>query len=284
VQSLTKSKSYTCTVHATNAAGDSAESPASSATVIPATVADAPAQPVTTFGNGQISVAFVAPNNGGSAITGYSANCSSSDGGAPGSQSGATSPLVVTGLTNGKTYTCSVLATNGVGDSDGSLASAATVPATTPGTPAAPTLTRGDASISVAFVAPGSTGGSAITSYTASCTSSDGGVAGNNTGATSPIVVSALTNGKTYTCTVLATNVAGNGTASSASGSAVPATVPSAPAGPTLTRANAQISVAFVAPADGGSAITGYAASCTSSDGGVSGSNTAQHHRSSWQH
>ena len=274
VQSLTKSKSYTCTVHATNAAGNSSESPASDATVIPATVPDAPAKPVATFGNGQISVAFVAPANGGSAITGYSANCTSSDGGVPGSHSGGTSPIVVTGLDNGKTYTCTVLATNSVGDSDASVASDATVPATVPGTPAAPTLTRGNASISVAFVAPGSNGGSAITGYTASCTSSDGGAAGSNTGATSPIVVSTLTNGKTYTCTVLATNVAGNGTASAASGSAVPAAVPSAPAAATLTRGNAQISVAFVAPASNGSAITGYTASCTSSDGGAAGSNT----------
>ena len=118
---------------------------------------------------------------------------------------------MVTGLTNGKTYTCTVLATNSVGDGDASVASDATVPATVPGTPAAPTVTRGNASISVAFVAPGSTGGSAITGYTASCTSSDGGAPGSNTGASSPIVVSALTNGKTYTCTVLATNAAGNG-------------------------------------------------------------------------
>ncbi len=274
VQSLTKSKTYTCTVHATNVVGDSAESVPSNATVVPATIPDPPAKPVTTSGNGQISVAFVAPDNGGAAITGYSANCNSSDGGVPGSLSGGSSPIVVTGLDNGKTYTCTVLATNSVGSGDASVASDATVPATVPGTPAAPTLTHGNASISVAFVAPGSNGGSAITSYTATCTSSDGGATGSNTGASSPIVVSTLTNGKTYTCTVFATNVAGNGTASAASGSAVPATVPTAPAAPTLTRGNAQISVAFVAPANGGSAITGYTASCTSSDGGATGSNS----------
>ena len=274
VQSLTKGKSYTCTVHATNSGGNSGESPPSDATVIPTTVPDAPAKPTTTFGNGQISVAFVAPNDGGSAITGYSANCTSSDGGAPGAHSSGTSPIVVTGLDNGKTYTCTVIATNGVGDSNASVASDATVPATVPGTPAAPTVTRGNASISVAFSAPGSNGGSAITGYTASCTSSDGGAAGNNSGATSPIVVSSLTNGKTYTCTVFATNVAGSGVASAASTSAVPATVPSPPATPTSTHGNGSISVAFVAPSNGGSAITGYTASCTSSDGGTAGSNT----------
>src|SRR4029077_18697637 len=132
------------------------------------------------------------------------------------------SPITVTGLDNGKTYTCTVQTTNSVGDSDASVASDPTVPATVPGPPAAPTLTRGGASVSVAFVAPGSNGGSAITGYTASCTSSDGGAAGNNSGATSPIVVASLTNGKTYTCTVFATNVAGSGVASAPSTSAMP--------------------------------------------------------------
>jgi hypothetical protein len=112
-------------------------------------------------------------------------------------------------------------------------------------------------------------GGSAITDYTASCTSSNGGAAGSNTGGSSPIVVTSLTNGKTYTCTVLATNAVGNGNASSASASAVPASTPSAPAQPTVTRGNGLMNVAFVAPANGGSAITGYVARCVSSDGGA---------------
>ena len=274
VLALSRGNTYTCTVHATNAVGDSSESPASNPTVVPATVPDTPAQPTATFGNGQISLAFVAPNSGGSAITGFSANCTSSDGGTPGSHSSGVSPIIVTGLTNGNTYTCTVLATNLVGDSNPSVPSNATVPATVPGAPAAPTLTSGNASLSVAFLAPVNNGGSAVTGDTASCTSSDGGASGSNSGASSPIVVSALTNGKTYTCTVFATNVAGSGAASAASASAVPATVPSAPAAPTLTHGNAQISVAVVAPANGGSAITGYTATCTSSDGGVTNSNS----------
>ena len=275
VQSLSKGNTYTCTVHATNVAGDSAESPASLATVVPATVPDAPAAPTTTFGNGLISVAFVAPANGGSAITGFSANCTSSDGGTPGSHSSGTSPIVVTGLDNGHTYTCTVLATNALGDSNASAASAATVPATVPGAPAAPTPTRGNTTISVAFLAPVSDGGSAVTGYTAACVSSDGGAPGSNTGLSSPVVVMSLTNGNTYTCTVFATNVAGAGPASAASAAAVPATVPSVPSAPALTHGNGLISVAVVAPANGGSVITGYTAACTSSNGGTAGGNTA---------
>ena len=43
----------------------------------------------------------------------------------------------------------------------------------------------------------------------------------------------------------------------------VPATLPSAPAQPTVTRGNAQIVVTFTAPADNGSPITSYTATCT---------------------
>jgi hypothetical protein len=38
----------------------------------------------------------------------YTASCTSSDGGAPADASGTASPVVVTGLTNGATYTCVV--------------------------------------------------------------------------------------------------------------------------------------------------------------------------------
>jgi hypothetical protein len=72
------------------------------------------------------------------------------------------------------------------------------------------------------FSAPGSNGGATISGYTVTCTSSDGGATGTNTGGASPIVVTSLTNDKTYTCTVKATNSSGDGAASSASNSAVP--------------------------------------------------------------
>ena len=192
VDGLTNGKTYTCTVAATNAEGTSAAS-AASAAAVPGLVPTAPAQPTVTHGNASISVAFSAPaSNGGSVITGYTATCTSSDGGTAGSSSGATSPVVVSALTNGNTYTCTVFASNANGAGNPSVASASTVPATTPGTPAQPTLTHGNASISVVFSAPAGNGGSAITGYTATCTSSDGGTAGSSSGATSPVVVSAL--------------------------------------------------------------------------------------------
>ena len=176
----------------------------------------------------ELTVTFVAPNDGGSPITGYTADCTSTDGGTPGTNTGATSPITVTALTNGSTYTCTVTATNLDGDSAPSPDSAPAVPSTTPDAPAQPTIAAASGQLTVTFVAPGD-GGSAITGYTADCTSSDGGAPGTNTGATSPITVTALTNGKTYTCTVTATNVNGDGTPSPAS---APATLVGTPARP----------------------------------------------------
>jgi trimeric autotransporter adhesin len=259
VTGLTNGTSYTFTVVATNAAGNSVASTASAA-VTPITVPDAPTSPIATAGNAQASVAFTAPvSNGGSAITGYTVT--SSPGGF--TATGASSPLVVTGLTNGTAYTFTVVATNAAGNSVASTASAALTPKTVPGAPTSPVATPGNTQASVAFTAPASNGGSAITGYTV--TSSPGSFTA--TGASSPLVVTGLTNGTSYTFTVVATNAAGNSVASTASAAVTPRTVPDAPTSPVATPGNAQASVAFTAPvSNGGSAITGY--TVTSSPGG----------------
>jgi hypothetical protein len=85
-------------------------------------------------------------------------------------------------------------------------------PASVPGAPTITSVTAGDASATVVFSAPSSTGGATISSYTASCAGSTGTKTGSATA--SPIKVSGLTNGSTYACTVTATNSAGTGAAS----------------------------------------------------------------------
>ena len=57
----------------------------------------------------------------------------------------------------------------------------------------------------------------AAVTYTASCTSSNGGASGSNAGPTSPITVSNLTAGKNYTCTVSASNSDGTSTSAPSS-------------------------------------------------------------------
>jgi uncharacterized protein (TIGR02145 family) len=171
---------------------------------------------VATAGNASASVVFVAPtNNGGSAITGYTVT--SSPGGF--TATGATSPINVTGLTNGTAYTFSVVATNAIGNSSPSTASSAVTPSVSaPGSPTSIIAVAGNAQVTISFTAPASDGGSAITGYTV--TSSPGGITG--TGSGSPITVSGLTNGTAYTFSVVATNAIGNSSPSTASSAVTP--------------------------------------------------------------
>lgn len=77
-------------------------------------------------------------------------------------------------------------------------------------------------SVSVAFTAPTNVGGSAITSYTVIVTDSSSGAQFSGTGASSPIVVTGLTNGNTYTARVFAVNSYGPSAFSAPSGSFIP--------------------------------------------------------------
>jgi len=89
-------------------------------------VPDAPTIGTATAGSSSASVTFTAPSNiGGSAITGYTAIAT--PGGATGT--GASSPITVSGLSNGTAYTLQVLATNIYGSSALSAASNSVTPA-----------------------------------------------------------------------------------------------------------------------------------------------------------
>jgi len=275
VSGLTNGTAYTCTVAAQNAAGWGSESVASGS-VTPRIVPNAPTMGAATALDASASVAFTLNFNGGAAVDIAVVICSSEDGGTLGSNTGTASPIIVSGLTNTKTYTCIGAAHNAAGWSADSIASASFVPLA-PTAPTAPTGvsgTPGNGQISVSFTAsssPGTIGGTqaaTITSYTATCGSQSA------SGASSPITVSGLTNGTSYTCVVKATsNVPLDSPNSSPSGAVTPRTVPTAPTMGAATPGNGSASVTFSASgSNGGAAIDAYRATCTSSNGGATGS------------
>ncbi|MFM7135615.1 MAG: beta strand repeat-containing protein, partial [Planctomycetota bacterium] len=100
-----------------------------------ATAPTAPTINAITPGSGQLSVAFSPPaSNGGQAITGYEY---STDGGTSFTAAGTTSsPIVITGLTNGTTYDVQLRAVNSVGSG-----AASTTVQGTPAAAASPAIT-----------------------------------------------------------------------------------------------------------------------------------------------
>jgi hypothetical protein len=81
-------------------------------------------------GDGAVSVAFTDGGSGSSDTLGYQATCQAPNG-VPGSNRDTGSPIVVPGLTNGATYTCSVIAWNQVGNSPPSADSGPVTPTPT---------------------------------------------------------------------------------------------------------------------------------------------------------
>jgi len=161
-------------------------------------------------GSGSVSFAFTGDDNG-SQISSYTATCTSG-GGATGTASGSSSPIVVPGLTNGAPYTCTVTATNGFGTSMPSAPSNTFTPVAAPAAPTINEIYDGPApnsadSEEVAFTT-GAANGSPITSETVTCVSLAGGPAGTATGNGSPILVTGPAVGP-YQCTVTATNAIG---------------------------------------------------------------------------
>ena len=129
-------------------------------------------------------------------------------------------PILNCNVTGPLTFTLN-LSGNSVGSTINRATTTVTIVSaiTAPGAPTAVSAVAGNGSAVVSFTAPASDGGDPINSYTV--TSSPGGITA--TGAGSPITVSGLSNGTSYTFTVKATSPAGTGAASAASASVTPA-------------------------------------------------------------
>jgi adhesin/invasin len=219
----------------------------------------APAIGVITPGDGQLSVAFTAPaSDGGSPITNYEYSTDDGASWTARTPSSTTSPVVIAGLANGTTYPVRLRAVSASG-SGTSSSSAPGTPMTTPGAPSISSVTAGDGQLSVAFTAPASDGGSAITNYEYSVNGGTSWSTRSPASTTSPVVITGLVDGTSYSVALRAVNGVGAGAASSTS-SGTPIGVATAPTGLAATGGNASASLTWTAPAiDGGAAITDYA-------------------------
>ena len=292
VTGLTNAVPYTFEVNATNAASLTSNWSAGSNYAVPYTVANAPASVnATSYHSGTSTVSWTVPSfDGGSSITGYTVAVAPSTGITVPNACVNTLNLTCTftGLSNGTTYTFSVVATNAAGASASTSATA--VPAAAPAAPASVTpVSYQNQQVTVNWTAPSTTNGDAVTGYSVSIAPSTGVTIPTSCTNTLNLscVITGLTNGSTYTFSVTATNHAG--TSPATSGTASPATTASAPATVSATTGDdTKSTVTWSTPtSDGGAAITSYlitvqgtvgtpsnGGTCAADFSGITGANT----------
>jgi hypothetical protein len=187
---------------------------ASAAGKLPDVVEDASGTDVGTsrpFNDGRVAVYFTAPRHRGKGSS-VTYTVTSNPGGI--TATGNSSPIYVSGLSSEVDYTFTVTASNS-GYTSPAVSTSSAVTATT--APQAPTLgsitTASDSTgkLNVYFSA-GSAGGKSIASYTVTTTTGE-----SATGSSSPISITGLTPGTTYTVKIVANNSNGSSSESSPS-------------------------------------------------------------------
>lgn len=207
---LANGSNYTVYIKAVNAAGDGA---ASNSFAANQTVASVPTiTSVTSGANATLNINFTAPTtDGGSTITNYEYSINGGTSFAPRPAGTTASPITITGLQNNTSYDVQIKAVNGIGSSTAT----ATTSQTTWLAPNAPTVTSvttaGSGELKVYFTAPVNGGGSAITNYSYTLTGANPYTTCSPTVTTSPITITGLTNGQTYTIRLRAINSTGAG-------------------------------------------------------------------------
>jgi hypothetical protein len=149
--------------------------------------------------SGQLSVYFTAGATNGAAITNYEFSTNNGSSWTTRSPIATTSPLTITGLSNGTSYNVRLRAINGAGTSDSSTAVSATPTAVVVGGGSNISTTYGSAASSSQFTATGGT-----SPYTFTLSSTPTGVSISN----GVVTASATTNAGTYTQNVVATDAA----------------------------------------------------------------------------
>ena len=118
VNGLTTGRSYTFTVKAVNASGESEG--ATSNSVTPSGVPDRPGGPTVTASDGTLTVKWDAPNDNGSPITSYTVNATTAGSAATTCTTSVERTCIIKGLKNGQPYIVTVVATNANGNSQAS--------------------------------------------------------------------------------------------------------------------------------------------------------------------
>jgi len=173
-----------------------------SPTYVPFGVPAAPTSLAGTRGNQQVALTWAAPTNtGGSPLTDYIVQFSSNSGSTWSTFADGTSTTAsatVTGLTNGTSYVFRVAAVNTNGTGTYTSATAALVPATTPGAPDITSLSVSSGQVAIIWNAPASNGGAVITDYVIQQSSNSGSTwttFSDGTSTSSSATVTGLTNG-----------------------------------------------------------------------------------------
>lgn len=267
VDTLTNGKDYRFRVLAVNRAGDGAWS-AWTDVLTPDALPGVPGSPSATFGDKQVSVSWAAPANEGSPVTEYTLQVSPpGSGGGSLSFPASTTSTVVTGLANGTAYSFRVRATNRAGSSEYGGTSAPETPAGVPATPGAPSATRGDNQLSVAWSGT-EPNGDPVVAWEVLIFKS-GAAAGTQAVAEGGARAATVTaqNSSSYTFRVRARNKAGWSEASALSAPVVPAGKPLTISGVSATEDDGASTLAFTAPGDNGAPITGYEVSINGAGG-----------------
>jgi titin len=252
ISGLTNGTAYFVRVSAVNVAG-TGTAVASGTTSTPRTTPNAPSISSIVADDSELSVRFSAGASGGSAITSY--QYSVNGGSTWVTASGTSSPIVITGLTNGTRYQIALRAVNIVGSGAASNVLAST-PRTTPGAPTISSVTAGANQATVVFTLSNN-GGSPVTNYEYRVSTGSWTPWETATATASPLVISNLANGTTYNVEIRAVNAAGSGAASS-TGSVTPFSSPGAPSITAVTGGVRSVTIAFNAGVTGGATITNY--------------------------
>ena len=179
--------------------------------VVPATSPAAPSITTITPSAGALSIAFSAPSNGGSAITGYQYSL---DGGSTWivpKIAVKTSPLKVTGLPNATTYQVAIRAVNAKGIGLPSEVGSTSTPPLVPSAPVTTGISKTSTTFTVDVAAPVNNGGGTITNYAYSVDNAKTWTVVNPASNSTRIVITGLKPNTVYPVQVAAINSAGRG-------------------------------------------------------------------------